>query len=283
MEFVKGDTFVHKLTPLSKIIFTTWIMLTGFALWDISSMMVYLFISLAFWAIARVPDIFERFRTVFYAAAASGGIFVVAQAFFFSNNVTPLFTLFQIATFERVYGTFYLEGFLYGLAMASKIMVVIACVPILTLTTSIPDLVVTMSKMRVPFKFNFAFATAFRFAPLILSSVGVIQEAQRLRAHNIDKMGYLDKVRKAYVPIVTPLFISLLRRSDELEIAIESRGFGAPVERTFVNEVKTTWRDIVLFAFMIFMTWLTINNVYLIGWGSLFPPEILPWWLRPQR
>ncbi|MHA1840199.1 MAG: energy-coupling factor transporter transmembrane component T family protein, partial [Candidatus Ranarchaeia archaeon] len=273
----------HKLTPYTKLIYTLWAMVTAFALFDIMSLLTYLCFSLVFWYLAKIPDIIQRFRIVILAASGTAMMYLVAQGFFFFRNETPLFTLFQFYVVNRVYGTFYLEGFLYGLAMGLKIIVVIAIVPVLTLTTSIPDLVVAMDKMKVPYKFNFAFATAFRFSPLILSSISVIQEAQRLRAHNIDKMGYIDKIRKAYVPIVTPLFISLLRRSDELEIAIESRGFGAPVKRTFVNEIRFTWRDYVLLAFIVVMTIITIYQVFLTGNGSLYPVQLLPEWLRPQR
>lgn len=283
MEFVKGDTFVHRLTPYTKLLYITWVLAFSMILYDITTMLLYTGFSLVLWQLARIKGIFQRFRLVFLAAAGTGALWVVAQGFFFFHNVTPLFTLFELAFESRVYGTFYLEGFLYGLAMSLKIAVVIAVVPILTLTTSVPDIIVAMHKAHIPYKFNFAFSTAFRFAPLILTSIGTIQEAQTLRAHNIEEMGYLDKIRKAYVPIVIPLFISLLRRSDELQIALESRAFGAPVKRTFVNEVKFTWRDLVLILFMIGMGALTIQQVFLTGNGSIFPVEWLPPWLWPQR
>ncbi|MHA1713206.1 MAG: hypothetical protein ACTSW4_04070, partial [Candidatus Ranarchaeia archaeon] len=62
MEYVKGDTFVHKLTPYTKLIYTLWAMVTAFALFDIMSLLTYLCFSLVFWYLAKIPDIIQRFR-----------------------------------------------------------------------------------------------------------------------------------------------------------------------------------------------------------------------------
>jgi energy-coupling factor transport system permease protein len=108
-----------------------------------------------------------------------------------------------------------------------------------------------------------------------------IQDSQILRAHDIDKMGYFEKIRKAWIPIVTPLFMSLLRRSDELEIAIESRAFGAPVKRTYVEELKFKGIDYIMFAFMISFFIFTLIGV--IKWGGIIPSSWLPPWAQPPE
>ena len=283
IEYVEGDTFLHKLTPYTKLFFTLWMMTITLFLWDILSLATFIVISLIMWEVSKIPDIASRFKLILAALSFTAVMYVIAQGFFFLNNQTPIFTLFALPTLGRTYGTFYLEGFLYGIAMALKLVAIIVVIPIFTLTTRIPDFMVALSKMKVPYKFNFTLATAFRFTPMIMASLATIQKAQTLRAHKHEKLNYLDKVRKTFIPIVIPLFIALLRKADQLDIAIESRAFGAPVERTFYREIKITWRDYFMFAFMITMTIITIYQVYLTGNRSLFPVDLLPWWLIPQR
>lgn len=56
-------------------------------------------------------------------------------------------------------------------------------------------------------------------------------------------MNYIQRLYKGYLPLFIPLIMTLLRRSGDLDIAIESRGFGAPVERSYLVEVKMSWMD----------------------------------------
>ena len=283
IEYIEGNSFIHKVTPYTKLAFTFWVMTISLLLYDILSLLTYTGISLILWRVSKIPNISGRFKIIFTALSFSATMYVLAQGFFFINNATPLFILFEISTLGRSYGTFYLEGFLYGIAMALKLVAVIAVVPIFTLTTRISDFIYALDKMKVPYKFNFTLATAFRFTPMIISSIGMIQKAQTLRAHKSPKMNFIEKVRRTFIPIVIPLFISLLRKADQLDIAIESRAFGAPVKRTFYRQIKMTWRDYFLIIFMIAMTSITIYQVFLSGNGSIYPIDLLPWWLYPQR
>ena len=87
MEFVKGDTFVHKLTPFTKIIYMTWVLAFSIVLYDISTMLVFTAFSLVFWGLAKIEGIFQRFKLVFLAAAGTGALWVVAQGFFFLQQL----------------------------------------------------------------------------------------------------------------------------------------------------------------------------------------------------
>jgi energy-coupling factor transporter transmembrane protein EcfT len=136
-----------------------------------------------------------------------------------------------------------------------------------------------MSRFRIPYKFNFILGSALRFAPLFYTNFATITDAQKLRGHDMDKMKLLEKVMKGYVPIVTPLVLLLLRSSDDMQIAIESRAFGAPVKRTFVEELRMSRLDYLVVGFSLGLVLVTIYGV--VTQGSLVPVGLIPYWAKP--
>ena len=212
LQFVNRHTLIHRLSPLTKLIILS-VVIAGCML---------------IWIIARIP--LSGFKLVLSVIAGMGVIFVLFNGFFYFRGVTPLFQFFK--------WTFTLEGMLLGLAVTAKIGSVFASIPILTMTTPISQLMAGLAAIRVPYKFNFAFGMAMRFVPLVQETFDDIRAAQRLRAHDVDKMNLLDKIRKGYVPLMVPLFLTLLRKSQDMDVAIESRAFGAPVKRTFMQDIS---------------------------------------------
>jgi energy-coupling factor transport system permease protein len=71
-----------------------------------------------------------------------------------------------------------------------------------------------------------------------------IMASQRLRGHDISEMNYFKRLIKGYVPLFIPLVLTLLRRTADMDVAIESRGFGAPVKRTYLQDVRPTRSDV---------------------------------------
>jgi len=168
---------------------------------------------------------------------------------------------------------------MFGIAMSLKVIAIITCVPILTMTTPTSKLIVALSKLRVPYSLIFVLAIAMRFTPLIMMTYNEIIEAQKIRGHDIDKMNLISHLRKAYIPIVTPLFISVLRHADELQISIESRAFGAVKERTYIEEIKIGAADVFAILVMLFLAAEMIFGV--VVWGTMIPQSNpIPTWIQ---
>ena len=286
IEYVAGNSPIHRMNPITKVFFSLYIIFVTLGLRDIFSLTIVLLAIMGLWALAGIPRLLSRFRFLFIIMLASGAIWVAAQTLLWMFG-GPYISVFEFNIpfwpADKPFGRIYFQGLTYGLAMVIRIVSIFACVPFLTLTTSVPQIAVALQKLRFPYKFNFAFSTAVRFSPLIFTTYYDIKDAQVLRAHDIDKMGYLDKVRKAFVPVVTPLFMSLLRRSDDLEIAIESRAFGAPVKRTFVEEFRFTRVDYIFLIGMVLFAALVLYGQ--INWQGYFVPSDwmswVPSWARP--
>jgi energy-coupling factor transporter transmembrane protein EcfT len=80
----------------------------------------------------------------------------------------------------------------------------------------------------------------------------------------LDEMNLIDRVRKGLVPIVIPLFLSLLRKAQDMDVAIESRAFGAPVERTYMESIDLGFADgIFILLTIVFCVGLIAGSEYL--------------------
>jgi len=76
-------------------------------------------------------------------------------------------------------------------------------------------------------------------------------DAQKLRAFDIDSMNLVKRAVKAYVPIITPLILLLFRKANDFQIAMETKGFGAPVEPTEIETLTACPADYLWLAFIV--------------------------------
>jgi energy-coupling factor transport system permease protein len=260
LTFYKEDTPIHKLNPLTKMFMLAVLWTVAFVSANMNVMLATLIFSIVIWRIARIP--LSQLKVLFGVVAIVGVMMIVIQGFFWiAEEGTPI--LFQL--FGR---GFYLQGALFGLTLAVKIMAVAAAIPILVMTTPVSPFMAALAALKLPYKFVFVFGTAMRLTPLVQEVYDEIREAQRLRGHNIAKMNFWHKITKGYGPIFIPLLLSLLRKTNDMDIAIESRAFGAPVKRSYLDDVRLQRRDylaiLIVLAFGVGLMWLSSY----MGWGA---------------
>jgi energy-coupling factor transport system permease protein len=194
--------------------------------------------ALALQRLARIPG--RSFVLLCLALIPIFVILTVINGFMFYNGVTPIFTVGS--------APFTVEGVLFGVTISLKILSVVAFIPIVTFTTPMPRLMAAMALMRLPYKFVFTFGIAMRFTPLVAQTFRDIVAAQRLRAYDLEAMAFPRRVLRGYLPIFLPLILTLLRRSADLDIAIESRAFGAPIKRTYLEALRFGGLDALFIA-----------------------------------
>jgi energy-coupling factor transport system permease protein len=107
-----------------------------------------------------------------------------------------------------------------------------------------------------------------RMVPQINSSFEIIQDAEKVRGVNIEKMNLIQRLRN-YVPLLVPLILAMLRSSDTMDIALESRGFGHQEERTSIDEA--TFRRIDYISFIVLTAILIYCIISNMLWGQLIP------------
>lgn len=139
-----------------------------------------------------------------------------------------------------------LHGFTVGLRLNSFILVAL----IFLTSTRIEDLNYGLSRLGLPFVVGFALSLAFRLTPLFVETGQSIATAQKIRGLNLDSGGLIQRMRR-YVPIIVPMLVSGLRRSDQLAMALESKGFGISGTRTVLLEYGFGWRDYLLIGVLL--------------------------------
>lgn len=238
LRLAQSDTVIHRLNPLTKLFIMLLYWATALFTFNIPVLLFMSGISLLLYPIARIP--LRILRGILIIMVPIFVIFIIINGFMFYGGETPLFYFFR--------WPFTLEGLMFGIAVDLKILTVILMIPLLTSTTTLPKLMAGLAAIHLPYKFIFTFGVAMRLVPLVTTTYFDIMASQRLRGHDITQMNYFKRLIKGYVPLFIPLVLTLLRRTGDMDMAIESRGFGSPVKRTYLEEIRPSGPDFVALA-----------------------------------
>jgi len=122
-------------------------------------------------------------------------------------------------------------------------------VPLIVLTTETSQMVVALIRVGVPYKLAFVFSATLRFFPLLMSEIQSITEAQRLRGLDLTSMGPLKRV-SSYGQMAVPLILGALLKSQQMEIALQSRAFSGRKDRTYLHTSSLSVSDFFVIIFL---------------------------------
>ena len=137
------------------------------------------------------------------------------------------------------------QGIYAAIEMVVRIMLLIIGTSMLTYTTSPIDLTEGLERLMSPLKkihvpvheLAMVMSIALRFIPTLIEETEKIISAQKARGADFET-GSILKRAKAMVPILVPLFISSIRRAEELATAMECRLYRGDVGRTRMKQLK---------------------------------------------
>ncbi|MEM1636032.1 MAG: energy-coupling factor transporter transmembrane component T [Nitrososphaerota archaeon] len=239
-----GKSIMHKLDPRAKIIWA--VVVLAFSIYNgnyllspiygaviYASVIIALIISRppAFWLklVGILTVVILFFSLIFWPASAPrGGV--------------PILTI-------PILGWSYTDLVL-NLALSKAFLVLSPIIAVITmLTTSKPgDLFQALVRCGVPYKIAYIPILALRFLPTIINEVKLIIDAQESRALNLRKGNLPSRLRK-YVTIFTPLMIRMMKSAIELGVALDSKGFGLSLQRTFSKNLRWEFRDTLFLIF----------------------------------
>ena len=151
----------------------------------------------------------------------------------------------------------------------------------MTLTTSPIALTDGMERLMSPLaKIGFPahetammMSIALRFIPTLMEEADRIMKAQAARGAGFSGGGLIKKA-KAVIPIIIPLFVSAIRRAEELAMAMTARCYHGGEGRTRLNVLAFKRRD--LYAGLILLAFTLIITA-----DNIFIKELLPFLARP--
>ena len=149
-------------------------------------------------------------------------------------------TLFFSLTFASlIFVVNYLVGYalLESIVLAIRFVAIIASTSIFFLTTSPDELENVMKWFKIPQDIVFAFVTAVRFVPVLMLDTLQIIDAQKSRGLELERGNIIRRVKK-YTPILIPLVLTAVIRSNELAEAMEARAYGTSKRPTTLYVLK---------------------------------------------
>ena len=247
--YYPGTTIFHRMDPRVKIIFMIIVSTAIFTVQKISIALVVLAVMVLLWFIARLP--FKVLFSFMKVLLPIIGFLLVVQAIFYPGT-TPLIK--PLIPIGKGIGQITLEGILFAVLLALRLMAVIIMLPLVIFTTQVQNFALGLVRMGLPYKLAYTMTTALNLVPILQIETGVIVDAQRLRAmHSFEKGKLIDKL-KAYPALVTPLVIGSMRRAQLMAVAMDSRAFGATNSRTYMEDIHMVFSDWIFLAFVILFT-----------------------------
>jgi energy-coupling factor transport system permease protein len=216
---------------------------------DMPVLLIWLGLSAILWTVARIE--LRRFATLFKILLGTFLFLIIIQGFTYRFGHTPLITIGHLRLWEADLGIITKEGVWFGIVLSIRVLAAASSLPLFVMTTSTSEIMTAMDKLRIPNTATFMFVSALSFTSLIFEMWGSIVEAQKLRAFDIDRMNIFQRAFKAYIPIITPLILLLFRKANDFQIAMETKGFGAPIKPTEIEVLTVRWSDYVWLAFIV--------------------------------
>jgi energy-coupling factor transport system permease protein len=201
-------------------------------------------------------------------------LFLSLIPFFFIGRIsTQWFTTIKSLTFLAIFiiviDTIFISLNL-GVAMTIRLYVLISAFSLFFLTVHPDDLSQSLIQMKVPFSVAFALSLAVRFVPTLAQEAQNIREAQMVRGLELQKGNIIRKV-KNFIPIIIPLIILSIQRAMIVAESLESRGFGAKKQRTYLYPLRMKIRDYTIIALL---------TILLVGIIVVLVSSGLPTWMQ---
>jgi energy-coupling factor transport system permease protein len=224
--YLDKKTPIHRLDPRTKL----FLLISSFIVATIQQHPVFaLIVAMAIFTHGALSRSLGNIRKIIGLLTVIGILAVLLWSIQ-AKGVRPLFWKFQV------------EPLLYGISAAIKIDSMMVAGMIFLSTTKNEEVAVALVKLGLPYSFSFAFCTALRLAPTIMGTARMVAQAQKSRGLDLQRGRFLSRMKK-YIPLLVPIFLTTLRYTNHLSMALESKAFRAMEKRTFLLETRFTARD----------------------------------------
>ncbi|MEO7910015.1 MAG: energy-coupling factor transporter transmembrane component T [Roseiflexaceae bacterium] len=222
-----GDSPLHRLHPLTKMVAAVLIVVAAYVLPGLLSPLALFFVVLL---LAYTGGIMKSFlRPVLLGLLPIVvSLFVIQGILFPPPGATPL--PIGPITLTR-------EGLALAFLISTRLLTFTSSILLLLRTTHPADLVFALTERGLPRSIGYILLVTLQIAPDMIGRAVAIVEAQRSRG--LETQGGLRPMR-ALVPLVGPLVVGALVDVEERAMAIESRAYTAPGPKTSLRELVDT-------------------------------------------
>lgn len=150
------------------------------------------------------------------------------------------------------------QGLLAGASLVLRIIVIISAALILT-TFSSRDFILGLVQWKVPYELAFMVTIAMRFLPLFRDEFINVVTAVQLRGVELKQVSWGKRI-ELFRCLLFPVVFSALLKAQQLAVAMESRGFRAYPQRTYLRRLDFIWADYLVMLIFVSATMILIIN-----------------------
>jgi energy-coupling factor transport system permease protein len=243
--YIPGDSFLHHLDPRTKMAWMVCTFIAIFILFNpiVPLAMIFVMVMILLYAVGT--ELFKNALVRFIPIV----ILTVSITHGFVNPAGKTSILIGSTPINLPYfGTMKWEGLYFGVLFSLRITAAFFASIILVLTTRPEDLVSSLTKLGVPYQYANMFGMSLQMIPIMQEEARIIIQAQRARA--LRENNLWEKIM-ALVPLFVPLAVGSMQRAETTAMVLEARGFGAPVKRTELREIRFTTLDYMIMVVLV--------------------------------
>jgi len=234
--YIPVDSPLHRLDPRARILLVLLFMIGLTAARSPFGLLLGLAAALAGWRAARVPigPLFRGWRSALPFLL----LLAVLQILFRSSEGEQV--LVKLGPLPVTDGDL-LAGLILVLRFSAYIAILGLAAAVMSeseVTQGLEALLRPLAALRIPvYDLVMVVQVTLRFFPLLSQTAERIAKAQASRGANWQPAGWnlIQRVRQI-APLIVPLFITSLRRAENMALAMDARGYGAlPVRTSLVT------------------------------------------------
>lgn len=232
LDYVPGDTLLHRLDPRTKLLLPLLLCVGCFASGNMFVLLGVLALDLLLGILGG--NFRQAIRLLRGLLKISVFLFLIQVLFVRRGVVLLRLPLGILITDCGVYAAAMVVLRLIGATLPLALMLSL---------TQLSDLSnALVNKWRIPYKYAFAITSAIRFIPVFSTDMQAIIEAQTARGVEFDTKNFIKRIRLIF-PLCVPLLISSVKKIDSAAIAAELRGFNLRGRDSCYKVTRMTVRD----------------------------------------
>lgn len=245
-QYYASESAVHRLDPRTKLfgvfVYIVMLFLIRNPWWYLFCLVVVLSVYKA----ARVP--------LSYLLKGIKGIAILLTfTFIFRMFATPGNVIWQFHFLSVTQ-----EGILKAVQMTSRIALMIVGASLLSYTTTPKSMadgleksLSFLEKIHIPIHdMAVIVMIAFRFIPIIIEELNILMDARAARGAKFEEGNVFQRCR-GVMTLLLPLFLSTVRRSSDLAMAMEARGYTGESETSKMNPLIYSSQDRIAYLCII--------------------------------
>ena len=250
IQYQYQNTIIHNLNPIVKAIWVVIISLSAFLQHGYLEEAFILLFVLLIGLISRFPFLHTRAIKILVLTV----LFLAMIQIVFNKHGEIIVDLNLINITK--------SGFEKAVYFSARFAVIVLIGFIFIFTTDTNELLYSLMKIGLPYRFGFAVITSMRLAPIFENEVDQIYYAQLSKGVKY-RIFPIKKLLGTIIQFLRLLMISIIRQVDTMVISMEGRSFGLLARRTFSREVVFTYLDYIsIFAGVVFLVIISIGKAF---------------------